>query len=169
MYLHSGFYMKINMGVKYIENTIKRKFCFKNRSIILIMIRELLTKILVSTIEDDYTRLEHIRPELYSSLQSILSDEEIFNVTKEILYNYIKEDIVCLYYENWKEPNLYIKIDKFDAEKLVFQELSWNGPNTNDICIVARVTKKGEELYYSGEILTKNFKFLPEIESLLKR
>lgn len=121
--------------------------------------RKIFKSVLWDTIED-YTILMHILPDIYNDINERYDDNLL--IAKRVLSFYLENDYVVLFYEDWKNPNNYIEIPKRKALKLLTETTSWNEPNKDDLWVTVSATKKGEELYYSGKIMCKNFK-LPKL------
>ena len=123
------------------------------------MERKIFKDVLWETIED-YTMLLHLLPCIYNDINEKYDNN--LEVAKKILLFYLENDYVSFFYKNWKNPLNYIEIPKDKALKLLVETSSWENPDKDDLWVTASATKKGEDLYYSGEIMDENFK-IPEL------
>jgi|GEM_PF-3258333 len=121
--------------------------------------REAFKSILLYSIED-YAGLLH----LVWSIDSLLfnEDDTHLEIARKILSFYIKEDYINLFYDKLGDPEFIPqKISKEESLELIQNDSFWDTDFTN-IYIAASATKKGEDLFYSGEIMDESFK-IPEV------
>lgn len=110
---------------------------------------------------EDYVRLIHILPSIYNEIDECY-DDQLLDIAKKILYFYVENGYVSLFYEYWSlEGSCLKEIYREDALYLILCNKSWYEPE-EDIFIVASATSKGENLYNSGEIMSGTF-CLPNI------
>ncbi|MDR2206279.1 MAG: hypothetical protein LBE36_09025 [Flavobacteriaceae bacterium] len=121
--------------------------------------RKIFKYVLWNTIED-YTMLMHLLPDIYNDINERYDDN--LTVAKKVLLFYLENGYVTFFYESWKNPNNYTEIPKDKALKLLMETSSWENPDKNHQWITVSATKKGEELYYSGQIENNDF-ILPHI------
>lgn len=124
------------------------------------MERKLFKAILWATIED-YVLLIHLPPEIYNEIDEKY-DDRIVEIAKKILLFYLENDFISLFYDNLENPKFVPnEISKEKAKELISDDSSWD-KDLEGVFITASATKKGEELYYSWEIMDEKFK-LPKI------
>lgn len=110
---------------------------------------------------EDYTRLIHILPSIHNEIDKYY-DDQLLDIAKRVLYFYIENGYVDLFYEYWSLEGSHLKeIDRQEALYLILYDKSWHEPKENTF-IVASATLKGENLYNSGEIMNGIF-CLPNI------
>lgn len=110
---------------------------------------------------EDYTRLIHILPSIHNEIDKYY-DDQLLDIAKRVLYFYIENGYVDLFYEYWSLEGSHLKeIDRQEALYLILYDKSWHEPK-EDTFIVASATLKGENLYNSGEIMNGIF-CLPNI------
>lgn len=110
---------------------------------------------------EDYTRLIHILPSIHNEIDKYY-DDQLLDIAKRVLYFYIENGYVNLFYEYWSLEGSHLKeIDRQEALYLILYDKSWHEPKENTF-IVASATLKGENLYNSGEIMNGIF-CLPNI------
>lgn len=110
---------------------------------------------------EDYVRLIHILPSIHNEIDECY-DDQLLDIAKRVLYFYIENGYVNLFYEYWSLEGSHLKeIDKREALNLILYDKSWHELE-EDTFIVANATLKGENLYNSGEIMNGIF-CLPNI------
>lgn len=124
------------------------------------MERKIFKAVLWATIED-YVLLIHIPPEIYNEVDEKY-DDRIIDIAKKILFFYLENDYISLFYDNPGKSKFTPKeIPKSVAKELILDNSCWD-KDLDGVFITASATKKGEDLYYSWEIMDENFK-LPEV------
>lgn len=116
------------------------------------MKKELIYKLLWSTIEE-YTGLWELQWEINSEENGIFESNK--KLGKEILCLFLKSGLIKLYYDKWGNDQLQ-EIGLEEAVEKLNEDIFWEAPGINDVCIKAGSTEKGEK-YYNEKLIDNLF------------